>query len=177
MFIRLLVRTGIPSTHLHLVSYICVNELGQHWFRKWLGACSAPSHYLNQHGLIVNWTLRGGWCGWMWGCGVAGGVLTRCGPLTDTCVGEQAMTYRLFAAKQLLESTEPMLNYCQLYPRLQTTTFEWKYVFLLRKYIWKCLVQHVGQCVQWGTYVHMYNRQNEPSWMDANPLQCITVTS
>ena len=28
------------------------------FFRQWLGACSAPSHYLNQCWLIVNWTLR-----------------------------------------------------------------------------------------------------------------------
>ena len=30
----------------------------QHWFRKWLVACSAPSHYLNQSCNIVNWTHR-----------------------------------------------------------------------------------------------------------------------
>ena len=28
-----------------------------HWFRFWHVGCSAPSHYLNQHWLIVNWTL------------------------------------------------------------------------------------------------------------------------
>ena len=34
-------------------------ESGQHWFRLWLAAYSAPSHYLNQCCLvIVNWTLR-----------------------------------------------------------------------------------------------------------------------
>ena len=37
--------------------HICVGELGQHWFRQWLVACSAPSHYWNQCWLIVNWTL------------------------------------------------------------------------------------------------------------------------
>ena len=42
-----------------LVSDICVSELGQHWFSQWLVACLAPSHYLNQYRLIVNWTLRG----------------------------------------------------------------------------------------------------------------------
>ena len=26
--------------------HVCVSELGQHWFRKWLVAYSAPSHYL-----------------------------------------------------------------------------------------------------------------------------------
>ena len=45
-------------THLPLVLHICVGELGQHWFRQWFVACSAPSHYLNQCWLIVNWTLR-----------------------------------------------------------------------------------------------------------------------
>ena len=29
-----------------------------HWFRQWLVAWSAPSHYLNQCSNIVNWTLR-----------------------------------------------------------------------------------------------------------------------
>ena len=29
-----------------------------HWFREWLVAWSAPSHYLNQSWNIVNWTLR-----------------------------------------------------------------------------------------------------------------------
>ena len=40
------------------VPHICVSESGQHWFRWWLGAYSAPSHYLNQCLNIVNWTLR-----------------------------------------------------------------------------------------------------------------------
>ena len=38
--------------------HICVGESGQHWFRKWLGAEKAPSHYLNQCWVIVNWTMR-----------------------------------------------------------------------------------------------------------------------
>ena len=40
------------------VQHICISDLGQHWFRLWLVACSAPSHDLNQCWLIVNWTLR-----------------------------------------------------------------------------------------------------------------------
>ena len=36
-------------THLSLMPHICVSELGQHWFRLWLVAWSAPSHYLNQY--------------------------------------------------------------------------------------------------------------------------------
>ena len=39
-----------------LVLHICIGELGHHWFRQWCVACSAPSHYLNQCWLIVNWT-------------------------------------------------------------------------------------------------------------------------
>ena len=38
--------------------HICVSELDQLWFRWWLVAYSAPSHYLNQCWVIVNWTLR-----------------------------------------------------------------------------------------------------------------------
>ena len=45
-------------THLPVVPHICVNESGQHWFRSWLVAYSAPSHYLNQCWVIDNWTLR-----------------------------------------------------------------------------------------------------------------------
>ena len=30
----------------HRAAHICVNELGQHWFRLWLSACSGPTHYL-----------------------------------------------------------------------------------------------------------------------------------
>ena len=40
-----------------LAPHICVRELGQHWFREWLVAWSAPSHYLNRWWLIVNWPL------------------------------------------------------------------------------------------------------------------------
>ena len=41
-----------------LMMHICVSELGQHCFRQWLVACSAPSHHLNQCWLIINWTPR-----------------------------------------------------------------------------------------------------------------------
>ena len=44
-----------------LVPHICISELGQHWFRWWLGSdgdCLASSHYLNQSWVIVKWTLR-----------------------------------------------------------------------------------------------------------------------
>ena len=33
--------------------HICVSESWHHWFRKWLVAYSAPSHYLRQ-----SWTIR-----------------------------------------------------------------------------------------------------------------------
>ena len=35
-------------THFPLVPHICVSEMGRHWFRYWLVAYSAPSHYLKQ---------------------------------------------------------------------------------------------------------------------------------
>ena len=37
---------------------IGVSESGQHWFKLWLVAHSAPSHYLNQCWVIVDWTRR-----------------------------------------------------------------------------------------------------------------------
>ena len=37
-----------------LVPHICVSELGQHWSAL---AYSAPSHYLNECWVIVNWTI------------------------------------------------------------------------------------------------------------------------
>ena len=46
------------QTHLPLSSHICVRESGPQWFRLWLVAYSAPSHYLNQCCGIVIWTLR-----------------------------------------------------------------------------------------------------------------------
>ena len=49
-------RNGL--THGGRVTHICVNILDHHWFRSWLVAWSAPSHYLNQCWDIVNWTLR-----------------------------------------------------------------------------------------------------------------------
>ena len=44
--------------HWGRVTHICGGNIDQHCFRKWLVACSAPSHYLNQCWNIVNWTLR-----------------------------------------------------------------------------------------------------------------------
>ena len=41
-----------------LMPHICISEVGHHWFRQWLVACSAPSHCLNQCWLIINWALR-----------------------------------------------------------------------------------------------------------------------
>ena len=40
--------------HLPLMPHPCVSELSQHWFRWWLVAWSAPSHYLNQCWNIVD---------------------------------------------------------------------------------------------------------------------------
>ena len=48
----------LTLTYLPLVSHICVIESSQYCFRKRLVAYSAPSHYLNQCWLIVNWISR-----------------------------------------------------------------------------------------------------------------------
>ena len=45
-------------TRRPLMLHICVNGSGQHWFRKWCFAYSAPGHYPNQCWLIVNWVPR-----------------------------------------------------------------------------------------------------------------------
>ena len=47
-----------PLTHLPLVPHLCVSDSNQHWSRLWLVAYSAPSLYLNQCWVIVNWNLR-----------------------------------------------------------------------------------------------------------------------
>ena len=47
---------GVNSLRLSDL-YMC-QETNHHWFRQWLVAWSAPSHYLNQCWNIVNWTLR-----------------------------------------------------------------------------------------------------------------------
>ena len=44
-------------THWGQVTHICVSQAYHHWFRWWLVAWPAPSHYLNQCWNIVNWTL------------------------------------------------------------------------------------------------------------------------
>ena len=41
-----------------LVPFVCVSESSQHWFRWWLFAFQAPSHYLNQYWVVVHWNLR-----------------------------------------------------------------------------------------------------------------------
>ena len=41
------------------IAHICVSEPIRHWFRYCLVASSAPSHYLHQYWLNVNWTPPG----------------------------------------------------------------------------------------------------------------------
>ena len=50
--------SNFQATHLPLLPDICLSELGQHWFRQWLVAYWAASHYLIQSWVIVNWTLK-----------------------------------------------------------------------------------------------------------------------
>ena len=50
------------SLPTHIYASLGLNELthqwiNHHWFRQWLVAWPAPSHYLNQCWDIVNWTL------------------------------------------------------------------------------------------------------------------------
>ena len=49
-------KIGLP--HWNQVAHICVSKLDHHWFRWWLVAWSAPSHYLKQWWYIVNWIPR-----------------------------------------------------------------------------------------------------------------------
>ena len=51
-------RPLLNNSSLPLARNICVSESGQHCSRYWLVAYSAPSHYLNQYWVIVNWTLK-----------------------------------------------------------------------------------------------------------------------
>ena len=58
-------RSKSPSLPLaYIINYLRPSDAymrrysNQHWFRKWLVAWTAPSHYLNQCWNIVNWTLR-----------------------------------------------------------------------------------------------------------------------
>ena len=51
----------IMLTHWSREMDICitlVTQPGHHWFRQWLGTEQAPSHYLNQCWIIVDWALR-----------------------------------------------------------------------------------------------------------------------
>ena len=48
----------IGLTHWVWMRHICVSKLYQHWFRYWLVAWLAPSHYLNKcWDIIVNWAF------------------------------------------------------------------------------------------------------------------------
>ena len=53
----------LKNTHIFLVywgrvMHICIRKLGHHWFRQWLVACLATSHYLNLCLHICDWILR-----------------------------------------------------------------------------------------------------------------------
>ena len=45
------------STNRSSADRIVVNSYNHHWYRQWLGAWTAPNHYLNQCWNIANWTL------------------------------------------------------------------------------------------------------------------------
>ena len=48
----------LKKNFLDRVTHICISQLGHHGFRLRLVTWQAPSHYLNQCSIIVNWTLR-----------------------------------------------------------------------------------------------------------------------
>ena len=56
----------ISQTHWDRGTHICVSNLNHHWFRQWLGAEQATSHYPNPcwnivnrtHGNIFQWNLN-----------------------------------------------------------------------------------------------------------------------
>ena len=50
--------SSISVTIRDRVIHICLSKLAHHWSRVWLGACSMPSHRLNQCWFIVNKTLK-----------------------------------------------------------------------------------------------------------------------
>ena len=52
-----LVIVTIDPVTVNSLTHTCVSRLGHRWFRKWLVACSAPSHYLNQCWFNVNCNL------------------------------------------------------------------------------------------------------------------------
>ena len=41
-------------THSGQLMYICISNIGYHWFRYWLASCWTPTHYLNQCWHVVN---------------------------------------------------------------------------------------------------------------------------
>ena len=56
-YTRFLIRIWLTSLRPS-DAYIWVIKLGHHWFRWWLVAWPAPSHYLKQYWNNVNWTTR-----------------------------------------------------------------------------------------------------------------------
>ena len=44
-------------THWGQVMHLCISRLGHHWFTVLLDICLAPSHYLNQCRIIVDWII------------------------------------------------------------------------------------------------------------------------
>ena len=57
LFTQIYMNTNTVLTHLPLELHICISESGQQCFRQLLVAYSAPSHYLKQCWVIVNWNL------------------------------------------------------------------------------------------------------------------------
>ena len=65
--VRLSIRESdlLPLIHWGRMTHICVSILDHHWFRWWLVAYSARSHYLNQCWVFLYWTLMNKF---LWSC-------------------------------------------------------------------------------------------------------------
>ena len=49
-------------THWGQIMHLCISRLGHHWFTVLLDICLAPSHYLNQCRIIVDWITGNVFC-------------------------------------------------------------------------------------------------------------------
>ena len=132
-------------THLLLGPHICVSISGQCWFGKWLVACLAPSHYLNQCWNIVNSNL-GNRLEWnlMW----------------NSYIFIQENTFENVVCEMVVIYSQPQcVNKDKGMDKNHTHEFVWdgithpcpkfnsgltRYIFFTRKSIWQCCLQNGG---------------------------------
>ena len=146
---------------LSRVIHLFVSELGYHWFKLWLSACSAPSHHFNQCRCLVKcafgnkyvWSLIQDTISFIQENKSENGKITTILSQSicfnslkpnDEFVRQwnrpslvKIKACRMLCAKPL---PEPMLVYCKVEPQEQTSmksksTFKH---FHSRKWVWKC---------------------------------------